>query len=484
VRPYLRVPLITLLSASLLFSPTLPAQGINLPDIGGAGDQALSPQEENRLGVEVMIQLHRQGQMLDDVQVTSYLQQLGQRLLAHADTRGQEFTFFVMRDNTINAFALPGGYIGVNSSLILATSDESELAGVMAHEISHVTQRHIARSIAASSGLNMATMAGMLAAILLSRGNGQVAQAAISTGMAAQIENAIRFTNQNEMEADRIGMRVLADANFDSLAMPRFFEELQARTRYYENEYSNFLRDHPVTSERISDAQARARHYPPVKLIESRGYLLTKARVAALTASDLNQAERVFAEQAAKLQGTPRDAALYGQGLVLLRAGSAAKAAPQFAELARRQPDEPAYRQALADAQLAQGKTEDALATYAQAITLFPDNIALVLAYSTTLLQANKGAAAWQQLQRLPVDRNAPAEQFRLLAQAAQMLNRTAQVHDLLAEYALRRGNARQALEQWHIALNTPDPQHLINPERIKQRMRELEHMLRDMQNG
>jgi predicted Zn-dependent protease len=302
--------------------------------------------------------------------------------------------------------------------------------------------------------------------------------------MAAQVENAVRFTNQNEMEADRIGMRVLAEANFDPMAMPRFFEELQARTRYYENEYSNFLRDHPVTSERISDAQARARHYPPIQLIESRGYLLAKARVGALTAGNLGQSERVFADQAARAQGTARDAALYGQGLVLLRAGSPAKAIPLFADLAQRQPCEPAYRLSLADAQLAQGKLDDALVTYAQAVTVFPDNIALVLAYSTALLQAGKSAPAWQQLQRLPVDRNTPAEQFRLLAQAAQSLDRIAQMHDLLAEYALRRGNARQALEQWHIALNTPDPQHILNAEGIKKRMREIERMLHDMQNG
>jgi len=165
-------------------------------------------------------------------------------------------------ENDINAFAGPGGYIGVNSGLILMTEAESELASVIAHEIGHVTQRHLFRAAEAAGRLSIPTMAATLAAILLGTQSPAMGQAAIMAIQAGSVQFQINFTRENEEEADRVGMQTLANSQFDPRSMPTFFERLQQSTRYYGQNIPEFLRTHPVTASRISDTRGRAETYP------------------------------------------------------------------------------------------------------------------------------------------------------------------------------------------------------------------------------
>ena len=204
-----------------------------LPDIGNPAGAIITESDEYQIGRMIVQQLRDEGAIIDDPEVNEYLQALGSRT-RRADPRWRPpFQFFAVRDNTINAFALPGGFIGVNSGLVLATRNESELASVLAHEIAHVTQRHIARTMRAQGKQSIAATAAILAAILIGAmagGSGDAMQGAIAIAQGAAAQQQVNFTRANEYEADRVGIGFLAAAGFDPQAMPSFFETMGRRT--------------------------------------------------------------------------------------------------------------------------------------------------------------------------------------------------------------------------------------------------------------
>src|SRR5688572_21904427 len=226
--------LTTVLVVLLCLPPQALAQGAgdDLPDIGSPASSALSLDDEYRIGLQIVRQLRDEGQIIDDPEATEYLQALGSRIVAQAtgDTT-QRFQFFFVREDTINAFALPGGFIGVNYGLVLATRNEAQLAGVLAHEVAHVTQRHIARRIRSQGRQSIATMAVILASILVgaATGSSDAALGGISMAQGTAMQQQINFTRANENEADRVGMGFLAAAGFDPYGMPDFFETMGRR---------------------------------------------------------------------------------------------------------------------------------------------------------------------------------------------------------------------------------------------------------------
>ena len=235
---------------SSLFTTVAAAQSsqVDLPDIGSSAEAALPKSDEYRIGLMIVRQLRDQGQILDDPEVNEYVQSVGARLAAQVGEDGQNFQFFVVKDPRINAFALPGGFIGVNLGLILATSNESQLASVLGHEMAHVVQRHIARSIEAQGRQSLASAAAMLAAILIGAaagGGGNAMQAGIAVAQGTAIQQQINFTRQNEYEADRVGISFLAGAGFDPRAMADFFETVGRRSGLSENADPRVLPDSP-----------------------------------------------------------------------------------------------------------------------------------------------------------------------------------------------------------------------------------------------
>jgi len=223
----------------------------------------LSLQAERRLGEQVMRDIRRDPAYLDDPEISEYLNALGARLVAASPGARQDFEFFAVRDNSINAFALPGGFVGVNTGLVSASDNESEIASVLAHEIAHVTQRHIARQIGIMKQMQTPMMLAMLAAILLGRSRPDLAQGAAIATQGAAIQSQLSFSRDFEREADRIGFQTLAGAGFDVRAMGVFFEKMQRYTRILDSgAVPGYLRSHPVTTERIADAQNRAAGMP------------------------------------------------------------------------------------------------------------------------------------------------------------------------------------------------------------------------------
>ncbi len=286
------------LGMGIVFSPALTTAYAqqNLPIMGEPADAALSPLEEQRLGAQFMRQIRRRLPLVQDVQAAEYIQQLGDRLVASSGKGStDDFTFFIINDPSINAFAIPGGYIGVNTGLISAMAEVEQLSSVLAHEIAHVTQRHHARSFATSNRSGWTTAAAILAAIVISQSSPQAGQAALAAGLAASQQTAINFTRSNEVEADRIGIEILASANLDTRAMAETFDILRRQNSVNTSGLVlEYLRTHPLDVNRIAEAADRASQNPARKRLNSLDFKLFKARLEILTSRDLAQTTRQY----------------------------------------------------------------------------------------------------------------------------------------------------------------------------------------------
>ncbi|WP_414707311.1 M48 family metalloprotease [Rudaea sp.] len=258
-------PLILLVAALGLLCGNANATDTRLPNLGSSAGQIASPEEQRQYGFYVLHELRNQSGVLDDALLTDYLNTLGYRLVSNSTQPDQAFTFFVVRDNDINAFALPGGFVGVNAGLVTTTESENELAAVLAHEISHITQNHLIRAVEAEQKMEPLMILAMIGAIAASShqspyssSNSGIGAMATVQGLAAQMQ--INFTRQDEAEADRVGIYTLAKSGFDPDAMADFFERMQRALRpgFDENDVPALLMDHPVTTQRISEAKARA----------------------------------------------------------------------------------------------------------------------------------------------------------------------------------------------------------------------------------
>lgn len=254
-----------------------------LPNLGDASQATISPRQERELGLQIMSEIRADPTYLDDPEIAGYLTDLGNRLIlnsneAHPD---QEFEFFALQDPTINAFALPGGFMGFNSGLILTAQAESELAGVMAHEIAHVTQKHLARMISGQKYSMLTSLVAAALAIWASRSNPQAGQAILVGSQAQRIQSQLDFTRAHEKEADRIGLSILISAGLDPHGMSTFFERLQRASRFRESAAPSYLRTHPITHKRIADIESRIHDIPYRQIPDSLDFQLVRAKLRA-----------------------------------------------------------------------------------------------------------------------------------------------------------------------------------------------------------
>ena len=444
------------LALSLAFFPA-PQQAveiskIELPDMGDSSGTLITPAEEKEFGEAFFRSLHSQISINQDAEIQEYIQSIGQKLVANSDAPSHPFHFFVVMENDINAFAGPGGYIGVNSGLILMTEAESELASVMAHEIAHVTQRHLFRAAEAVGRLSIPTVAATLAAILLGTQSPALGQAAIMAIQAGSVQFQIDFTRENEAEADRVGMQTLAGSQFDPRSMPTFFERLQQSTRYYGQAVPEFLRTHPVTASRISDTRGRAETYPYKQYPDSLSYQLTKAKIRVLTATDTAEANKYFQSRLTQGTSEQRTVARYGMGLIALDGQKYKEAENIFQSLTQEYPEQPQYPAALARTALDSRNYNLALNRYQKLVEQFPDNAAIKLEYITSLLKAGKADQARKNLFSLNPETQQLPIYWQLLAQVYSSLNQPAESHRYLAEYYYAMGQNKDAILQIRLA--------------------------------
>ncbi|MEM1263956.1 MAG: M48 family metalloprotease [Pseudomonadota bacterium] len=450
----MRIATLVIAALAVLAAASAGRAEIRLPDIGSPADVVLPRTEEARLGRSIMRTIRRQGVIIDDPEITEYVQGIGHRLAAYANDGDYEFHFFVVDDPSINAFALPGGYIGVHTGLIDATRNEDELAGVLAHEIAHVTKRHIARAVHANqraSLLNLATMLGALLAAAAADAGAQGAQAAVMTGQALSIQNQIDFTRANEYEADRFGVQIMAAAGFNPHGMADFFSVMSREAGPSAARMPEFLRTHPVTSARIAETRGRARAYVGEDKPDSLGYGLAKVRLAALQTDD--SAYGIEFDPT----GLDEPLASYGRALKLVKDDKPHLARPLLEALVKKHPEVIAFRIALGRAESLDDDRAAALATMADATSLFPRNVPLSVAYAEILMASGKPDVAHNLL--LDLFNNVPPtlDQVRLISQAAIEAGETAEAYYYQSEYNIMLGDLVGSITMLRRALAVPD---------------------------
>lgn len=437
----------------LLSTPThaVDIDNIILPDMGDSSGTVISPQQAQALGEAFFRSLHARITINQDAEIQEYIQSIGKQLVLNSDSPASPFYFFVVLDKQINAFAGPGGYIGINSGLLLLTESESELASVMSHEIAHITQRHLYRAFEAAGRLSIPTAAATLAAILLGTQSPALGQAALIAIQAGSVQFQIDFTRDNEKEADRVGMQTLSKSKYNPKSMPVFFERLQQSSRYYGRDVPEFLRTHPVSASRISDTRGRADKYPYKQYPDSQGYLITKAKLRAITDLEGKESLRYF--ETRQKQGTKNQKAItrYGLAQVYLQKQQFSKAEKIFRQLVKQFPEQPQYAYALAKSVLEAQKSQKARVLFQQAAKKFPSNTPIKIEYISVLLQTKHPEKAKQALQSLDYQYKNKPIFFELMAKTFAQLKKPEESHRYLAEYYYAVGQTEAAI--LHITL-------------------------------
>jgi predicted Zn-dependent protease len=471
---------VSLVAPAPLFAQQVePEINEQLPDMGTAAQSTLSLEDEYSLGRMVMRGLRESGRVIEDPELSEYLQSLGLRLSSQAHDGNRNFNFFVVKDPAINAFALPGGFIGVHAGLLMETDSESELAGVLAHEVAHVTQRHIARSIQNQSRASLVSTAAMLAAILIGAAGGGGSNAtmgAISAAQGLAVQNQINFTRENEYEADRVGIGIMAQAGFDPSGMPKFFETMGRRTQLGPDQVPELLRTHPVTSARIAESKARAAQYPAIEAHDSLSYSLMKERLRVL-ATPAGQDARDYYASVIENEADASEAQVYGRALAQVQAGDAAAAIPTLERMRAEQPQVLQFHTALGQAQLAAGDVKGALDTLEKARVLAPRNVPVTVRYAEALMRSNRPKRAHEVL--LDLFNNVPPsqEQIRQTAMAANAAGDVADAYSYMAEYHLMSADLPLAINQLELALSVPNLTE-VQRQRFVARLAELRSAL------
>jgi beta-barrel assembly-enhancing protease len=431
----------------------------DLPDLGSPANAAISLEDEYGAGLMMVRQLREGGLILEDPEVTEYMQDIGHRLSSRAEEGQHQFSYFVVRDPTINAFAIPGGFIAANSGLLLATSNENELAGVLAHETAHVTQRHIARMIVDQSHSGIVSTAAMLAAILLGatagRNSSGAMEGAILATESASIQHQINYTRSQEFEADRVGVYTMASAGFDPLGMPSFFEMLNRNSASPDRIRAvEFLIDHPVTSDRIAESRSRAEQIGRIHHEDSLSYALMRERVRALLGDPRVTIE--YYDSLIRNGGGATMEMRYGRAVAYITAKNPGPAIQELRALLQDYPKITQFYGALGQAYLENGQFKESEAILEKGLDLFPRNVPVTIRLAETCMRAGDNKRAHLLLLDLFDIVQPTPDQARLIAKAANAAGDIADSYYYMSEFYIMNGELPKSLAQLQIALGLP----------------------------
>ena len=426
---------------------------IDLPQMGEPADLAMSPAQEQMLGKQVVGELFANNYVLEDAELTEYISSIGWKLAAASQTKPPQLSFMVIADDRINAFALPGGYIGVNAGLLLAATNESEVAGVLGHELAHVTQRHIARAQEGEQAATIATWAAVLAAIIAGSANPDIVIGALSLGQAVTYQRQVSYTRSNEQEADRFGIQTMAAAGFDAEGMASFFTRLQQQARLYGSGMPEILRTHPLNTSRIAEARARIAAIPRITRKDPVDFSLMQARARAMAADSLSEAVEYFSGQVS----SGRDAAAnrYGLAYALSERGEYDNAISALKPALTQFPRQVNLNLLLGHLQLSLNRHEEGLATLQRTLALYPRYAPAIFTYADALMTAGKPDEARQVLISHEQALGMRLQTYNLLALAARDMNNSGEAAFQMANYLFLRGDAGGALAQLDAGLRT-----------------------------
>jgi predicted Zn-dependent protease len=447
-----------ILAGLVAIGPGVHAQ--QLPDLGDASSATLSESQERTIGDRIMRDVRVDPAYVDDPEISDYINSLGQRLLAAADPPRPKIDFFVVNDDTINAFALVGGHIGVHSGLIALTQNESELAGVVAHEIGHILQKHQARMLHGQRTAQWTSLAALALAMLASRSGGaqgsQVTEAALASAGALQIQSQLDYTREHEREADRVGIALMERAGFDPHGMVSFFERLLRANRL--NEFKgapSYLRTHPLTTERIADMQDRVQKQGftfSMRAADAFDYKIARARIQAMTGAPAQAVEFFKTRLEDQTVVRPRED-VYGLAVAQRRARDLDGALKTLQPLRDTAPSNPAFALLAGQIKGDMGKSAEAIEIYKAALSKNATYRGLVYAYLDQLVEMGHDREALADLNERLRTSQEDWKLYDIQARAYEHVGQNLAQHRALAESYYRRGNLSAAVDQLEIAV-------------------------------
>lgn len=449
------------------------SNGFELPSLMSTGSNAISG-EETRLGRAWLRQFRAHVPEWRDPITQHYVEGLVSRLIPYSDLAGINTAVVMVANPTLNAFAVPGGVIGVNAGLFAFAHDEAEIASVIAHELGHLSQRHYARSQQRAEQTQIPAMAAMLAGLVAAAaGAGDVGIAAMAGTQAAMVQDQLRYSRRYEEEADRVGLQAMANAGYDPQAMIDMFRSMQRMMSLQGDTPPEFLLTHPITESRISDAEDRANQIATGPLREdSLEYHLVRARaLKAIHHRDSGQAQSILRQDNA-----PEDAHRYLQALIDAPAGGIDSALATIDALSSAHPDIAMLPATAVQLALDNGRVDDAISRADRQLRLMPGYAPTSMLLAEALLQRDPDRA-WRVLSDLARQRPEDPSVFALLAEAAGRSGHEAWGHLARAEQTQLEGDIDRAIRQLDVAEQVARRSSDLNAEI---RIREREKAFRD----
>ena len=456
----------------------------SLPDLGDVSQTVLTPQDEDRIGQQILRDVSTSDDVVQDIEIIDYLNALGNRLVAASPDKLQKFNFFVVQDNSINAFAMPGGVVGVHTGLIAVSNSESELASVLGHEIGHVSQHHLARMLASQKYDTFKNIAGIALALLVARSNPELANGALAASSAVGVQRQLDYTREHEREADRVGLSILDAAGFDVRAMPAFFTTLQRGTRFTEGTAPSFLRTHPLTAERIADVANRVESMPYRQVADSLTFNLVKAKLRANTGLAQDAVEQ-FQDNLKEHRFANETAEHYGLALAMLRKNDVAGAQNQMQWLRKNVQknngqnaltESPMIETLDARIQVARNNPQAAAAQYAKGLSVFPAHRGLIYGYAEHFLAINQPDKAIKLVQDKQSLYPNDAYFYDILAKAYAAKNKNLLRFQAQGEAYYRQYNLQKAIEQMELAAKAKDG-NFYQQSIVEARLKELRRL-------
>lgn len=465
-------------SALLLVLAAAPvAAQINLPSLGDSLSSTLSSQQEYEFGREFLRSIHRDTRPLSDPLMEEYIANVSYRLAVNSELSNLRLHFVLIDSPVLNAFAAPGGILGVNAGLFQYAQNEGQFASVIAHELAHISQRHYARRLEQARQSTLPNLAAMLASLVVAATvGGDAGQAAMMTAQARAVNDQLRFSRSNEEEADRVGIRTLYNAGFNPNDMPSMFQNM-LRDRSFSQRPPEFLSTHPLDENRIADSRNRAANYPPVEHVPDPEYLLMRHRVQVHYSDNLDSLISQWQRALPQLNGQDAAAARYGIALAQLRSGQAVTATETLAPLLEKEPRRITYVVLEAEIAREAGDHARALDILEDHLRINPGNHPLTMTYVRTLELAGQAAKAAQVLESHSSKRPDDLNLWYQLAELQGLAGNIGKVHLARAEYYLGMGEFGRAREQLNFALNLEKDS--LGRQRINQRLQDIQ----DIQN-
>jgi len=444
---------------------------LQLPTLGETSAGMISTTQEYEFGQKLIRKFRAGLPESSDPFIEEYLSQLLRKLVQYSELTDPHLEILVIEDTSLNAFAAPGGIVGVNTGTFLVAQNEQQLSSILAHELAHLSQRHYARKVHQSKQNSIVTMAALLASIVLAaHSSGDAAIAAIPAVQAAAIQSNLKFSRDMEKEADRIGMQTLLNAGFDPYGMPQMFEVMLKGTRF-RSKIPEFLMSHPVTESRISDSMSRASRYPRRHYPDDIHFQIVKARVIVQNQRNAHVAVKRFRDEV-NGNSLPPLTAQYGLVLALTEAREIEEAHKEFKKLEKIMPQNMALTIAQADIEAASGQLENALARLKAALKTHPHNHPLNVRLAELLMKAGQYKACESVLKAHVKRKPSNSYVWYLLAEVHGLAGNILDVHKARAEYFILLGIYNKAEIQLKNALKMIETEDFQARAKLEQRLK------------